>query len=75
MREKKHNFSFVISSIVPQCIVTDKHKFLQILINLVSNSIKFTQVGGTIKVVIDAKYSELNIDVIITSQSVRFREV
>ena len=46
--EKNHTIHYVVSRNVPMYIVADKQKIIQILINLVSNAIKFTPVKGFI---------------------------
>lgn len=48
IEEKKQYFATVFSKEIPEYIVTDKQKLLQILINLISNAIKYTPVGGKI---------------------------
>ena len=44
--DKELQFNFVLSSDVPQYIVTDPNKLRQVLINLLNNAIKFTQEGA-----------------------------
>lgn len=56
--EKKQKIIFIVDEQIPSYIITDKQKLLQILINLVSNSIKFTDLEGLIKVGI--KYNKPN---------------
>ena len=48
LKEKKQKISFVIEENLPKYLISDKHKILQILINLISNSNKFTPIGGRI---------------------------
>lgn len=50
LTEKRQKLSFEVSSKVPEFIVMDKHKLIQVLVNLVSNASKFTDIGGNIKV-------------------------
>lgn len=60
IREKNQSFEFNVSPIVPEYINLDKHKLLQILINLISNAKKFTKIGGAIKVDITTKLKRNN---------------
>lgn len=46
MTEKGLEFSVTVSPSVPQCVVGDELRIVQILNNLISNAYKFTQVGG-----------------------------
>ncbi len=46
--EKKQNFSVDFSKIENQNIITDKLRLNQILLNILSNAIKFTNEGGSI---------------------------
>lgn len=48
IKEKKQKITFIIDDNVPEYIITDKQKLLQILINLISNSNKFTDFNGRI---------------------------
>ncbi len=52
LREKKLKYKCVIDKAIPDYIITDKQKLIQIIINIVSNSIKFTNSGGNIDLVI-----------------------
>lgn len=49
--EKRQKFIPIINVDIPEFIILDKSKFLQIIINLISNANKFTDIGGTIKLV------------------------
>lgn len=51
INEKGQSIDFIKEGNIPEFIVSDKQKLIQILINLVSNSNKFTQIGGRIVVV------------------------
>ena len=48
--EKRQNLKFIISEEVPTYVLLDKQKLIQIVINLVSNSSKFSDIGGNIEV-------------------------
>jgi len=50
IKEKKQTIDFTISDNIPEYIIADKQKFIQVLINLVSNACKFTDKKGTISV-------------------------
>lgn len=52
IKDKKQKLNITISNTVPKYIVSDKQKLMQILMNLVSNSYKFTNEYGSISVVI-----------------------
>ncbi|MEA5448236.1 PAS domain-containing protein [Leptolyngbya sp. CCNP1308] len=46
--EKDLAFNLALAADLPQYIVTDANKLRQVLINLLGNAVKFTQVGGII---------------------------
>jgi signal transduction histidine kinase/CheY-like chemotaxis protein len=50
IKEKNHSFTVTIELDVPRHIVVDKQKIVQILVNLISNAIKFTPEKGKISV-------------------------
>jgi len=58
IKEKKQKFRHSIEN-VPEYIISDKHKLIQILINLVSNANKFTPVNGRIIVTFTSKNNVL----------------
>lgn len=60
--EKGLNISFE-SNIENQMIIMDKEKIEKIVLNLLSNSIKFTEKGGSIKVSIETKEDKVKIKV------------
>ncbi len=59
MNYKKINFEIKFDNIICQTINSDKLKLSQILINLISNAIKFTNENGTISLLI-SQYIENN---------------
>ena len=48
--EKKQVIKFDIDKNVPKFVIADKQKIIQVLVNLVSNASKFTDISGHIKV-------------------------
>ncbi len=50
IKEKKQSYNFNLAIDVPEFIVMDKHKLIQIVVNLVSNASKFTGIRGDISV-------------------------
>jgi len=48
IEEKNQKCDFTIDPLIPDLIVADKNKLIQILINLISNANKFTSPGGRI---------------------------
>ena len=67
MRERiklnKHRCSFVINPDVPEYVIMDKQKLIQIVINLLSNSINYTPPGGNITITVKNTDNTLNISV------------
>jgi len=63
IKEKNHKFSYEISSTVPGYIIIDKQKLIQIIINLVSNSINYSSTNGSIKVSVNNSNNLLSISV------------
>ena len=59
LQQKRQKCHYVISRNLPKYIVSDKQKIIQILINLVSNANKFTDVGGFISVHISPKQENI----------------
>lgn len=51
--EKKQMISYILSDDIPEYIVIDKQKLLQVIINLISNAHKFTGIQGTIELSIN----------------------
>lgn len=59
IHEKKQHWKYSILPDVPQFIILDKQKLIQIIINLVSNANKFTGIGGKIEVTIESPTSDM----------------
>jgi CheY-like chemotaxis protein len=59
IREKKQKCRYVIDKDLPEYIISDKQKVIQIFINLVSNANKFTPTNGRIIVTISLKNEEM----------------
>ena len=55
IKEKRQKCRYTVGPDVPDYIITDKQKLVQIFINLVSNAIKFTPINGRIIVAVIAK--------------------
>ncbi len=51
--EKKQKYKFIVSEDITEFIILDKQKLIQILINLVSNAHKFSDIGGYIEITFD----------------------
>jgi PAS domain S-box-containing protein len=58
-REKNLSLRLEVSSAVPQEIVGDPHRIRQVLINLIGNSMKFTEQGG-VSIFVDSARGKLN---------------
>jgi CheY-like chemotaxis protein len=54
VKEKRQKLRYVFDENLPEYIISDKHKIIQILINLVSNANKFTPQEGRIIVSVNA---------------------
>ena len=63
IKEKRQEYRCIFESDIPEYIVIDKTKLIQIIINLVSNANKFTDIGGTILVKISIEDSKLVVKV------------
>ncbi|UJP63727.1 PAS domain-containing hybrid sensor histidine kinase/response regulator [Mongoliitalea daihaiensis] len=50
LKEKKINFSFQYQGDIPDLVEVDREKLVQVISNILSNSIKFTQSGGYVHV-------------------------
>lgn len=60
---KKQKFEYIIEKNVPEFIVMDKQKLTQIIINLLTNSINFTKIGGKISILIQNNGNMLTVSV------------
>jgi signal transduction histidine kinase/DNA-binding response OmpR family regulator len=47
--EKRQNYKIIVDENIPELIMMDKQKIIQIIVNLLSNANKFTDIGGTIQ--------------------------
>ncbi len=63
IKEKRQEYRCIFASDIPEYIVIDKAKLIQIIINLVSNANKFTDIGGTILVKISIDDTNLVVKV------------
>ena len=52
--EKRQKLKFIIGIDVPEFIILDKQKLIQIMVNLITNAYKFTDIGGYIEVSINS---------------------
>jgi len=50
MLDKRQNIRFNISEDIPEFIISDKQKIIQVLVNLVSNANKFSGIEGNIEI-------------------------
>ena len=57
VRENRHAFSLDASAVKHDCVHCDKLRLNQMLLNLVSNAIKYTRPGGTISLRVSEKES------------------
>ena len=64
LKDKKQNYNFIIDSKLTKFIILDKQKLIQILVNLVSNANKFTDIKGNITIEFKLKEkSEITISI------------
>ena len=54
IKEKKQRYRFNINDSVPEYIQMDKRKLIQIIVNLVTNASKFTDINGSIEIICDS---------------------
>jgi len=62
--DKRQKCEYIQSINVPNYIVMDKQKLIQIIINLMSNASKFSGINSNIKVIIDNKDNILEVSII-----------
>ena len=75
IKDKNQNFSVIIDEKLPEFIVADKQKIIQILVNLVLNANKFTDNNGNIKVQFRSKPTNiLEISVIDTGVGINVED-
>lgn len=75
IKDKNQNFSVIIDEKLPEFIVSDKQKIIQILVNLVLNANKFTDNNGNIKVQFRSKPTNiLEISVIDTGVGINVED-
>ena len=72
LTSKKQKCSVTIDKNVPKFIITDKQKFFQIIINLISNSINYTPIEG--KIDIHISNNEQTIRVSVTDNGIGISE-
>lgn len=61
--EKRQKLRFILASDLPEYIITDKQKLIQIILNLVSNANKYTEIGGRIIVSIQMLKDQIEVNV------------
>lgn len=59
LKDKKQKLRYIIDDDVPEYIISDKQKLVQVLINLISNSNKFTPFEG--RIIVSVKNKDNNI--------------
>jgi len=59
IQEKKQKLEFIYDKVLPSFIMSDQHKIVQILINLISNASKFSDIGKTIQIVLKLKSKKI----------------
>ncbi len=63
IKEKKQKIRYILDEKLPEYIIADKQKIVQILINLVSNANKFSPVGSRILLQIETSDSQITFSV------------
>jgi len=53
IRDKNHTMSINVSGNLPEYVIVDKQKLIQVMMNLVANAIKFTDKNGKINITVD----------------------
>ena len=62
IQEKKQKLEIIYDKTLPSFIISDQHKIVQILINLISNASKFSDIGKTIYISLKLK-SKKNLEI------------
>lgn len=63
LNEKRQTYTIDISEKMPTFIILDKQKIIQILINLISNSHKFSDIGSNIEIYMTVENEEILLSV------------
>lgn len=74
IKEKRQIYTVHIDEKIPKFVIMDKQRIIQILVNIVSNANKFTDIGGTINVEINL-LNETTIQAIVTDNGIGISSV
>jgi CheY-like chemotaxis protein len=69
MTDKKQKYKFDVDKEIPDFILLDKQKLVQIIVNLVSNANKFTDIGGNIDILF-TKIEENTLQVVVKDKGI-----